>query len=229
MDTRESKKRREFVKGYMKVLCPNVEITEEALSTGDYVFTNGEKSFAVEYKSVPDLIGSIKNKSLFEEVSNMANDHDGCILAISGNIVAEINNLWAVTNSKMNLNKYYSYTYNSVWGSIYRVMAMQIPVLISNEDERTFFSLKNIAEKFFDGKTYAGTCRTPKISNVNPCNIVLASIKGIGEKKANDIVDYLQLNLPRMWNASAADFARVKGISMKEGEEIYNFIHGGNK
>lgn len=204
----------------------------EQLEYGDYLFkTNDDKNIIFEFKTCLDFIHSMEDKSLFNELSNQTSYYEYSYLIISGDFEEAYNYLYYNV-------PHYRYKYKTgrlltnrltkqVNGALNRIFAMQIPIIFVKEEEESFERMIKISSKIADNKKYGGIVRQKSLKlTQNPYITFLTSIHGIGELKAKNIINELNVNtLKDLYELKPSDFLSVTQINKKNVYNIWKTIH----
>lgn len=209
----------------------NVSI--EQLQYGDYFFaTNDGKQIIFEYKTYEDFINSMEDNSLFNELSNQTIHFQYSYLVVVGDMEETFKNIY------FNV-PYYRYKYKTmkmlksrlpkqIKGAFNRIYSMYIPIVFAEDENEAFEKMLNIASKIADSKKYGGIVRpSPKkeLEEV-PCAVYLTTINGIGEVKAKNIANELDVNcLNDLCKLKPSDFQSVDKVTDKNVCDIWKRIH----
>lgn len=202
------------------------------LKYGDYLFnTNDGKQVIFEYKTCKDFINSMENKSLFNEVSNQSIHMEYSYLIIVGDFDETIEELYFTVD-------YYRYKYkslrkikinltNQINGALNRLYAMYVPIVFVENEKIAFKKMLEISLKIADNKKYGGIVRPSRKDLVEDnCALFLTTTNGIGEKKAKNITNELDINcLDDLCKMKPSDFASVTKITNDNVIEIWKKIH----
>lgn len=226
IDSREQKFGKKAEEYYKK---QGYTVTITKLEVGDYIFND---KVVFERKTIIDFMNSINDNSVFQECSNQSKyPFHYCI--IHGDLIKEIKQLYYYTrnNNPKYLNNYKLYEYikkqtNKFYGAIRRLRTFTNVIIVQDETS----AIKEMAlqaEKCLDPtQSFAGVVRKAAIPKANPCWLFLTCIPGISAKKANDIVETLEItSLHDLLNITAEDLVKVKGIGEKNAKKIVTFIY----
>lgn len=225
IDNREHKKRIDNLQNFIS--NEDIKSNVKQLNTGDYIFDNGNTKVAFEYKTVNDLISSIQNNSLFEEIINMQDEYQYSYLIIEGLFVKEIKSMYYKRNLKAPLDKYIKSNISIIDGAINRILSMMIPVIIVEDEELAFKKMIDISNKVFDEKIYIiGRKRAIKSSD-NPALIYLSGVKNLNIKTAELVTNELNVNcLKDLFEFNEEKLLNIKGIGKVKAQMILKSIYG---
>lgn len=221
IDSRE-KERKDRAKSFY--IAQDHTVTVERLEVGDYVF---DEQVVFEYKEISDFLSSIKNESLFNEAANQALKYEYHYVIIVGDVKQYLKSNWLFARRAYNdrYDKYLAHNLAKYYGALRRLRTFTTPIEVSNE-RQAFDEMLLQSEKCLDGnsKFYANVTR-PVLSQ-NPCEFLLCGVKGVSRRKAENIMEYHQVdNLYDLLSLSVDDFKAVKGIGVVTATNIFEFIH----
>lgn len=225
---------REKVRGHhaYNYYVDKYDVEIKPLNYGDYYFqTNDYKQVIFEYKTCEDFIGSMENKTLFNELSNQTNNYEYSYLIVVGDFEKTFEYLY------FNV-PHYRYKFKTkrmlesqltsqITGAFYRIYAMYIPIVFAKDENQAFQKMLKISFKIADAKKYGGIVRpAPKELNENPITFLLNGIKGIGEVKAKNITNDLHITcVDDLCEKKPSDFQSVYRVTDKNVREIWKTIH----
>lgn len=225
VDSRE-KKRIEDATEYYEMR--NIIVTKETLEYGDYLFqaNNSKNKVVFEYKTMGDMLASITNQTVFEEVMNQTHEYDYSYLIIAGDLSTYLDVLWKQENVKgkfKSFKKFHDYYFTRFWGAIRRLRTAVNVILVDSETS-AFYEMMMQAKKCFDVKFYGG-CRKP--DNLKSClDSVLCDVKLVSVKKSRKIINDLHLRtLQDLVDCSENDFASVDTIGENTANKIFKWVH----
>ena len=208
----------------------------EPLKYGDYLFfTNDGKQVVFEYKTCEDFIKSMEDKSLFNEVSNQSIHYEYSYLIVCGDFVETFENLY------FNV-PHYRYKYKTmvmlknqltkqVQGALYRIYSMYVPIIFADDENDAFGKMLKISSKIADTKKYGGITRPVPKNDLkeNPSAFLLTTVDGIGEVKAKNITNELNINcVDDLCKLKPSDFQSVAKITDKNIQNIWKQLHNEN-
>lgn len=208
------------------------EVNVESLKYGDYLFkTNDGKEIVFEFKTCQDFIKSMEDKSLFQELSNQSIHYEYSYLIICGDFEKTFDYLyWNVPHYryKFKTKRVLKYKLNNqINGALNRLYSMYVPIIFVNTEEESFEKMIKISTKVSDAKKYGGITRPSKKELVqNPSVIFLTGIHDIGEKKAENIIETLNIEcLNDLCKKTPSEFLSVNKVTEKNVREIWKKIH----
>jgi ERCC4-type nuclease len=203
----------------------SVEIKQ--LDTGDFVFEN---KVVYEYKTVEDFLSSITNKRVFDEATNQTNDFQHSFVIIVGNLKTALDDSWAVHKPyyRGNYQKYIKTMSVRYKGAVRRLRTI-CGVIEAPTERYAFEEMLKQSEKCLDARNYGN--RTHKqVKNQTVVEVVLTSIKNVGNKRAKTVIDTLGIeDITDLIACSAEQFESVPNISKKTANNMYDFIHQSNR
>ena len=167
-----------------------IEHTTEQLAVGDFLIENkntGSK-FCIERKIFSDLIGSIYNSRIFNELYKMNETYSHNFLIVVGDIDAiykeraKLKAMGIVQNVK-------TFSRNQLLGIMSSVAARypNVEMIFVKDDDEFIEILLMLAEKLTDGKEIRSMAIAKAKSQENMYRNVLMAIPGISEDKAKKI------------------------------------------
>lgn len=197
------------------------------LEYGDYVVNN---RVAYEYKTWKDLLNSIMDGSLFNEVFNQGREYEHSFLLIVGNKEKALKEEYyknpSLRRRFTNYYKYASWVSNLVKGGMRRCRVVCNVIECANEKTATLEIIRQ-SEKCLDGKAYGGVVRPSKEMNMNPCKYALMSIKGIGDKTSDNIVEAFGLECwDDLKGIAFDDLVNVKGVNEEIAQRFWKKQYG---
>lgn len=202
------------------------------LDYGDYLFnTSDKKQIIFEYKTCEDFIHSMQNQSLFNEISNQGIHYEYSYLVICGDWNTTLENLYySVPN--------YRYKYKTmralkiqllkqIKGALHRIYSMYVPIIFADDEDIAFEEMLRISLKIADTKKYGGIIRPSKKSlKSNPTVFYLTKIKGIGNVKAENIANELDIYcLDDLCEKKPSDFLSVNRVNEQNVCDIWKNVH----
>jgi ERCC4-type nuclease len=210
----------------------NYPVKVKPLDYGDYLYTTTDgKKVVFEYKTCTDFIHSMENKTLFNELSNQSIHYEYSYLIICGD--------WSDTYEELYMTvPHYRYKYQTmralksrlprqVNGAMRRVYSIYVPIIFAETEEKAFEEMLQISVKVADAKKYGGIVRPSKDSLINDSSMFyLTRIKGIGDKKAKNIINELNIQcLDDLCEKNPSDFLSVSKVNEKNVCDIWKNIH----
>lgn len=190
------------------------------LPIGDYVCGNT----VVEYKTVMDYCHSMYDGRLKRETINQANTFPFHFVIVEGNVHMGCKS-YAMYLQRAKKIDYKPSFFDTHFYSSVASLSTYTNVLMVDNQKSAFNLMKLLFEKCNDDK---GRVVLPidKMSR-NPCYNYIRSIPRINDKRANAIVDALELtNLKELLDVKKKDLLTVKGIGDTLADEIMKAIRG---
>lgn len=230
IDSREKLRGHE---AYAYYINNNYDVNVQSLPFGDYLFTTNDNKQAIfEFKTCEDFINSMQNKTLFNELSNQTIHYEYSYLIICGNFDSTFEYLYFnVPHFRYKYKTKQSLTSRlrkQVTGALSRIYAMYIPIVIVEDNEEAFERMLKISSKIADSKKYGGIVRPSSKKSLKeiPCATFLTTIDGIGEKKAKNIANELDITcLNDLCKLKPSDFLSVSNVTDKNVCELWEKIH----
>ena len=211
------------------------DVDIQSLENGDYLFlTNDSKNIVFEFKTCKDFISSMENRTLFNEVSNQSVNNEYSYLVVCGDFKKTFDELYFEV-------PYYRYKYktkrilvnrlnNQVNGAFQRMYSMYIPIIFAKNEEEAFNQMLNVSIKVADAKKYGGIVRPTREKLIENSSVIyLTTIKGIGDMKAKNITNELDIHcLDDLCEKKPSDFLSVNKITKKDVIKIWKKIHNEN-
>ncbi|BCU67331.1 multidrug MFS transporter [Sulfolobales archaeon HS-7] len=187
-----------------------ITIIIEQLSVGDYVISS---TIGIERKTVSDLVASIFDRRLFDQVKRLTDVYQRSFLIVEGDnkqLLTLAPNWKTVNNALISL-----------------VMDYEVRLLFTYDKRQTAESIKKIAEKETDTKkTLISIHDKPKFSSDYEIKkYILEAFPGIGPSTSDKILRHFT-DLKSFFNSSLSELQRVLGE--KKGKEIYTLLHSKN-
>ena len=193
----------------------------ETLAVGDYVF---DKRVCFEYKTSPDIIGSIMDGRVFKQVERMQ-QYDKNFVIIVGDVSEEINQR-NYTNYWNKYGKLKQFTIKSYLGAVAR-LSQQTNVLHVKNQQQAFYLMQSIVEKV--GKNVKKVDK-PSFKLTDPIASFLGCIyvndtTRISSKTAVSIREYLHLEtLDDLLGIERKDLLKVNGVGKQTADAIIKVL-----
>ncbi len=216
---------------YREAACYDVleELSEELdfslevtnLKAGDIVVT-GERALLIERKSPNDLVSSIRNNRIFEQLVKMLSAE-----SIEGKEVARIALLiHGELFGYLALEKDY---YAQIYGALMEISFVYgVPVFFATNDSEMKSFLRTAIKRESEGKNdseiRARWYRERKIPHKDERVYLLSSIPFIGEKLAQRLLERFG-TIANIANASISELKKVELIGDKKAKLIYGIFH----
>lgn len=204
-----------------------IPVQIKTLEYGDYLVND---KIAYEYKTWKDLLNSIQDQTLFNEIFNQSREYPYSYLLIVGDKEKELREAY-YTNPSLrrrftNYYKYSSWVNNLIKGAIRRCRVVCNVITCTNEKTATVEIIKQ-SEKCLDNKAYGGVVRPSQQHNMNPCKYALMSIKGVGDKTSDNIVETFGL---KSWEDLSSicfdELLEVKGVNEEIAQRFWKKQYG---
>lgn len=180
---------------------PGVSITQEELSSGDYVIAPG---VAVERKAATDFVLSLMEGRLFDQLARMSIDYERVIVLVEGNVYA--------TNSMI--------APHAIDGALSYIALLSGAVLVHSVDiEHTPRLLHRMAVHAQHGLGYTIPMRSSKPAGDAMARYLLEGLPSVGPRVAQDLLAHF--GSPRaVFAATRAELMAVKGLGPKSANAI---------
>lgn len=189
-----------------------VVVIFKQLEVGDYVLA--EKVVA-ERKSISDLVRSVFDGRLFDQLSRLAEHSRRFFLLVEG----DINKVKLMTSN-----------YRAVLSALYfSTIVSGVPVVFTEGPKHSAELLKYLASKLQESSF---VLRTTKVSRSKPKEaslsewqlFVVSSLPGVGMKTAERLLRKFG-SVKGVFNASLAELASVEGISEEKASFLFRVIN----
>ena len=202
--------------------------TIKSLDVGDYVFSD---QVVFEYKEIGDFMSSVINESVFNEAANQSLEYPFHYVVVVGDVRNYLNDNWYYVSNKWgnDYGKYLSSNLGRYYGALRRLRTFTTPIECHSE-ENAFQEMLLQSVKCLDGKSKFYANVTRPVPSQDPVDVLLTSAKGISTKKAEAIRKTHNLsNVYDLMNLTINDFKLIDGIGDKTANNVYEFIHKGEK
>jgi len=187
-----------------------IEVVVKGLEIGDYIVKHGNYEVAVERKDVNDFLNSVIDGRLFRQCHSLSSRYSLSFVVVIGDIDDALEN--RAFNRSALISAIVSIAVKNVNG--------QVVPLIFNNDMDFCYALKAIERRLIEGDLKI----LPRAKrNDNPEIAMLMAIPGVGEKKAEKLLEYFG-SIHRIANASVAELMRISGIGEKQAKQIYRLF-----
>lgn len=212
IDNRERKRIEDLEDYYTQYDDCEVEVT--TLATGDLIFTKNNNSVVYEYKTVPDFIASIKDHRVFNQSIDMYNEYDYHYVIIVGSDDEISEHLYmdglhehAYYGAILQLNTYttvltapypelaYYMMYNLACKCLEdNLIYKRLPVKTPNPAQNLLLSCKGLGLETVELiKDTLNVYSFKDLAGLSYDDLV--SVKGIGDKTAKLILEYIGSNI----------------------------------
>lgn len=220
IDNREKKSRIKSCEKYFNTHGYSTAV--ETLPVGDYVF---DDRICFEYKSAPDMIGSIKDGRVFRQAKTMK-QYPYSFVIIVGSVPNEINK----TNKKRYWSHYKgSFTVKSYIGAIARLETYS-DVLVVENTQQAWELMESLVSKIYMDNVNIKMVDKPQSGLINPIASFLSCIyvsdaKRLPVKIALKIIDEFELkSLSDLLKLSYDDLISLDGVGRKTAIAVMNEI-----
>lgn len=188
-----------------------VTVIMEQLDVADYVIT---KDVAIERKSVTDLISSVFDKRLFDQIKRLSESYSNPILLVEGDLykIRKITERWKAINAAL----------------ITLTLEYNVKVLYSNDRQESAEVIKRVAYIYQNDNRYERKAiylhEKPKFDDLKDIQLyVIEAFPNIGPTLALKMLQRFD-TIHNICNASVSDLEKVLG-SRKRAEDLYRIIH----
>ena len=206
IDSRETKRIKSATKYYENL---DYEVTVSTLDTGDYLFND---QVVYEFKTMQDYMSSIHDGRLFRECIDQTEYYPYHFCIIQG---SNYDLKRALDYSNISMRQYI--------GSISRLNTYTTVINCMGGVNLAYYTMHNQTKKCLDntGKVKQFKCKSYNV----PFNFLAYNIRGISYKKADAIVNTLNLEtLSDLQNLTIEKLLTVDGIGQKNAELIMKAI-----
>jgi DNA excision repair protein ERCC-4 len=177
------------------------------LSVGDYIISD---DVVIERKSVEDLVSSVFDKRLFDQIERLSEVYPEPILLIEGDLskIRMITDRWKAINNAL----------------ISTAIDYNIKVLYSRDREDSAEIIKKVAERIQNrsSKRIISLHHKPKFESLNEVQrYIVESFPNIGSTLANKLLEKFG-TIYNICNASITDLEKV--IGRKKAEDMYRIL-----
>lgn len=203
VDNRETEHRKKLASKHFD----NVMVKQ--LQYGDYVY----KDVAVEFKTVKDFIGSVKDKRVFNQSVGMNEHYRKHYVIVYGDVGKTLRELYHLRHV---------FTIQQYLGAV--ASLSQITQVLKVDNEAQAFKLaKSLFEKSTDGKNRTIPKKPP--NNENKIIGVLSYLGGINNTRAEKLVSEFDIHsFEELINLSEDDIKSVKGFGDKTAKNITRWL-----
>ncbi len=183
-------------------------IVYRMLDVGDYIVAN---TIAVERKTIPDLVKSIFDGRLFDQVRRLLEVYERAIILIQG----------SPSEIRLHTDKW-----QSVYGSLARLVEEDgISVIFSSDDEEAAYFIHSLAQKSQNILyRYPIAHKKPKLESIEEWQLyIVQSLPYIGPKLARRLLRKFGSVLA-VFSASPSELSRIDGISEWKAQEIVRIL-----
>ena len=205
--------RREYksLRSQMLSLAVNrsIKASITTLQVGDYAFGNEKGYCGIERKTVKDLLSSIYDGRLWNQIWAMKDNYKYPILLIEGDIYHPL-----IEEKKRKVLK----------TTVSRIIFHNVNVIIVPDWHTSRKLILDLYSAFKDPSSSKPPVKLAGRSTDKPQIRMLAAIPGVGRKKANVLLKKFK-SIRSIANASERKLSEVKGINDKLASNIYLFFN----
>ena len=203
VDHRETEHRKEMAEKHFD------EVQIKQLLYGDYVY----KDVGIEFKTVKDFIGSVKDKRVFNQAIGMDGLYNHHYVIIYGDVSSTLRELYRLRHV---------FTIGQYLGAI--ASLSQITKVLKVDNETQAFKLaRSLFEKSTDGKNR--NVKKPSSNSSNKIVGVLSYIGGINNARAEKLISELDINtLEDLIRLTEDDIKSVRGFGDKTAKSIVSWL-----
>jgi len=182
-------------------------VVYKMLDVGDYIVA---ESIAVERKRVEDLVRSIYDGRLFDQVRRLLETYDRAIVLVQGS-PSEI--------------KAYTDRWQPVYGSFAALALRGASVVFASDEEEAAYLIHSLAQKSQGGAGgYPVVHKKPKLGSLEEWQLyIVQSLPHIGPKLARRLLRRFGSVLA-VFSATPSELSRVDGISEWKAQEIVRIL-----
>ena len=204
VDSRETEHRKKMAQQHF----PNIIVKQ--LDTGDYVY----KDVAIEFKTVKDFIGSVKDHRVFNQAVKMNEQYRKHYVIIYGDVGASLRELYRLRHR---------FTIQQYLGAVASLSQVTQVLKVDNETQ-AFKLAKNLFQKSTDGKDRT-RMKIHTHRKKGRVVTVLSCIGGINDSRAETLVNELGLKtLDDLLRLDKKDIMSVKGFGEKTAQNIIEYL-----
>jgi len=180
------------------------------LETGDYIYKD---LVCVEYKTASDMVSSIIDKRIFNQVKRMRTEFPYHYVLVEGNMVETIVKLQQELGVKFSV---------VTWDGVYSSLNQVTDFIFANNIKHACHLMKLHFTKCLDGKnrdyTYLEKYNNPAIT-------YLSCINGVGYNTAEIVANKLEIkSLNDLLTLNQENLTTIKGIGVKTADKILGAI-----
>jgi DNA excision repair protein ERCC-4 len=186
-----------------------VRVDIAMLKVGDYILSS---EIAVERKTVSDLVTSVFDGRIFDQIRHLTEVHHRPILLIEGTL----KELTSLTDRV-----------GAVYGALGHLIAnYPLTLLVSDSLQESCHLLASIAEHAAKGPVRGPLLKKQPKSKDNVLGQLrlVASLPGVGEKLAKRLLERFGSPLA-VFNANTSQLARIRGVGYHRAEKITQILH----
>lgn len=190
-----------------------LDVSVGELTVGDFLFIDGDKQAIFEYKTVLDMVSSIQDNRVFNQVNTLSEEYHNRFLVIHGTEQERAKALAMTRNYGQRITVYQYISALARLSKYITIIQVNTPYI-----DECFFTMLEYTRKTFDeGELYHRFQR----KNRNPALNFLMSIYGLSHKKSKLIVDTYNLeSLTDLMTLSEEQLMEIDGIGKSTSEKI---------
>jgi DNA excision repair protein ERCC-4 len=190
-----------------------VSVIFKQLPVGDYIVSEG---VLIERKRIDDLVKSVFDGRLFDQVRRLKQAAERAVLIIEGDLehIRNLTNRWkAIEAALLTIS-----------------IVNSLPIIYTRDTKHTAEVIKYLAEKMQKltslptPVSYARKHVKPKTEDLRNWQVyVVTSLPGIGPKLAERLLEKFG-NVRAIFNATKSELTRVEGLSEEKAERIIKLL-----
>lgn len=190
-----------------------LDVSVGELTVGDFLFIDGDKQAIFEYKTVLDMVSSIQDNRVFNQVNTLSEEYHNRFLVIHGTEQERAKALAMTRNYGQRITVYQYISALARLSKYITIIQVNTPYI-----DECFFTMLEYTRKTFDeGELYHRFQR----KNRNPALNFLMSIYGLSHKRSKLIVDTYNLeSLTDLMTLSEEQLMEIDGIGKSTSEKI---------
>lgn len=190
-----------------------LDVSVGELTVGDFLFIDGDKQAIFEYKTVLDMVSSIQDNRVFNQVNTLSEEYHNRFLVIQGTEQERVKALAMTRNYGQRITVYQYISALARLSKYITIIQVNTPYI-----DECFFTMLEYTRKTFDeGELYHRFQR----KNRNPALNFLMSIYGLSHKRSKLIVDTYNLeSLTDLMTLNIDKLTAIEGIGESTGRKI---------
>jgi DNA excision repair protein ERCC-4 len=200
---------RERISGVPQILIRlGDHVVYKMLDVGDYIVAD---SIAIERKKTSDLVRSIFDGRLFDQVRRLSEAYEKVVILVQGSPgdIRMLTDKWA-----------------SVYGSIARIILEgSVGMVFAENEEDAAYIIHSIAQKAQDSYGKIPVIhKKPRLGSMEEWQVyIVQSLPHIGPKLARRLLKRFG-SVVGVFNASALELSRIEGLSEWKAQEIVRIL-----
>lgn len=200
---------RERASGIPKILIRlGDHVVYKILDVGDYIVAD---SIAIERKKISDLVRSVFDGRLFDQVRRLSEVYEKIVILVQG----------SPGDIRMLTDKW-----TSVYGSIARIILEgNVSIVFAENEEDAAYIIHSIAQKAQDSYGRIPVIhKKPRLGSIEEWQLyIVQSLPHIGPKLARRLLKRFG-SVIGVFNASALELSRIEGLSEWKAQEIVRIL-----